>query len=176
MIMDILIICLLILAAVVLFLIELFIVPGISIAGILAGVCAVLGNYYAFTYVGTNAGILTLVATALVSIGSLVWFMRSKTLDKLSLKTDINGQVDRSAEQSIHPGDTGRTTTRLALIGYADIEGRIVEVKSTGEYMRENTPVRVVRIVDGTVLVEKMKDEEPFFVQDEEFAQKTAGS
>ena len=45
--MDILIICLLILAAVVLFLVELFVVPGISLAGILAGVCAVLGNYYA---------------------------------------------------------------------------------------------------------------------------------
>ena len=44
--MDILIICLLILAAVVLFLVELFVVPGISLAGILAGVCAVLGNYY----------------------------------------------------------------------------------------------------------------------------------
>ena len=47
--MDILIICLLIFAAVVLFLVELFVVPGISIAGILAGVCALLGNYYAFS-------------------------------------------------------------------------------------------------------------------------------
>ena len=87
--MDILIICLLILAAVILFLVELFVVPGISIAGILAGICALLGNYYAFVYVGTEAGIITLVVTAVASIGSLVWFMRSKTLDKLSLKTDI---------------------------------------------------------------------------------------
>ena len=157
--MDILIICILILAAVVLFLVELFVVPGISIAGILAGVCAVLGNYYAFAHVGIGAGILTLAVTAAASIGSLVWFMRSKTLDKLSLKTDIDGQVDRSAEQSVRPGDTGRTTTRLALIGYADINGRIVEVKSTGEFLDEHTPVRVARVVDGTVLVEKLKIE-----------------
>ena len=145
--MDILIICLLILAAVVLFLVELFVVPGISLAGILAGVCAVLGNYY----------IITLVVTALASIGSLVWFMRSKTLDRLSLKADITGQVDRSAEQSLRPGDTGVTTTRLALIGYAEIKGHIVEVKSTGEYLDEHTPVRVARVMDGTVLVEKVK-------------------
>ena len=83
--------------------------------------------------------------------------MRSKTLDRLSLKADIDGQVDRSAEQSLRPGDTGVTTTRLALIGYAEINGRIVEVKSTGEYLDEHTPVRVARVVDGTVLVEKVK-------------------
>ena len=155
-IMDIIIICLLILAAVILFLVELFVVPGISIAGILAGICALLGNYYAFVYVGTEAGIITLVVTAVASIGSLVWFMRSKTLDKLSLKTDITGKVDRSAEQSLQPGDTGITTTRLALIGYADIKGYIVEVKSTGEFLDEHTPVRVARVVNGVVLVEKI--------------------
>ena len=116
-----------------------------------------LGNYYAFAHVGTGAGILTLAVTAVASIGSLVWFMRSKTLDRLSLKADIDGQVDRSAEQSLRPGDTGVTTTRLALIGYAEINGRIVEVKSTGEYLDEHTPVRVARVVDGTVLVEKVK-------------------
>ena len=116
-----------------------------------------LGNYYAFAHVGTGAGIITLVVTALASIGSLVWFMRSKTLDRLSLKADITGQVDRSAEQSLRPGDTGVTTTRLALIGYAEIKGHIVEVKSTGEYLDEHTPVRVARVVDGTVLVEKVK-------------------
>ena len=108
---------------------------------------------------GTGAGVITLTITALASIGSLVWFMRSKTLDKLSLKADISGQVDRSAEQSVRVGDTGVTTTRLALIGYADINGRIVEVKSTGEFLDEHTPVQVARVVDGTVLVERMKNE-----------------
>ena len=37
--MDILIIIVLIVAAVILFLVELFVIPGISIAGILAGAC-----------------------------------------------------------------------------------------------------------------------------------------
>lgn len=153
--MDILLIILLILAAVVLFLVELFVVPGISLAGILAGVCAVLGNYYAFAHVGTGAGFLTLAITAVASIGSLVWFMRSKTLDRLSLKTDITGQVDRSAEESIRPGDTGITTTRLALIGHADIKGHIVEVKSTDGFLDEKTPIVVIRIADGTIFVGK---------------------
>ena len=39
--MDILIIIVLIVAAVILFLVELFVIPGISIAGILAGACMI---------------------------------------------------------------------------------------------------------------------------------------
>lgn len=56
--------------------------------------------------------------------------MRSKTLDKLALKKDITSKVDRSAANKVKVGDTGITTTRLAQIGYADIDGNIIEVKS----------------------------------------------
>lgn len=154
--MDIFIIILLIIGSVILFLVELFIVPGISIAGILAGVCAIFANYYAFAHVGITAGIVTLLVTAVVCIGAIVWFMRSKTLDRISLKQNITSKVNRNADVHIRQGDTGITTTRLALIGYADFGGNIVEVKSTGELLDEHTPVRVIRIMDGSILVEKL--------------------
>lgn len=80
--MDILIIASLIIGAVILFLVELFVIPGISVAGFLAGGCIIFANYYAFAYMGTTAGVITLIISALACIGSLVWFMRSKTLDK----------------------------------------------------------------------------------------------
>lgn len=153
--MDILIIIILIIAAVIFFLVELFIVPGISIAGILAGGCAIFANYYAFAHVGIGAGFVTLLITGVACIGSLIWFMRSKTLDRISLRQNITSKVDRSAEARVRPGDTGITTTRLALIGYAEIGNDIVEVKSTGELLDAHTPIRVVRVVDGTILVEK---------------------
>lgn len=153
--MDILIISLLIIAAIVLFLVELFVAPGISIAGILAGTCAIYANYYAFTNLGETGGFITLAISAVACIGSLVLFMRSKTLDKVALKENIDSKVDRSAEESVQIGDTGVSTTRLALIGYADINGRIVEVKSTDGFLNEKTPVRVVRIMDGILLVER---------------------
>lgn len=155
--MDILIIVALILAAIVLFLVELFVIPGISIAGILAGGCIIFANFYAFAYIGTTAGFITLAVSAIACIGSLVWFMRSKTLDKIALKKNITSKVDRSAEQKVKVGDTGITTTRLALIGYAEINGDIVEVKSTDGLMNEKTPVIVNRITDGAILVEKFK-------------------
>lgn len=155
--MDILIIATLIIVAVILLLVELFIVPGISIAGILAGGCLLYANYYAFTSMGETAGFITLALSAIACIGSLVVFMRSKTLDKIALQKDITSKVDRSAEEKVKVGDTGITTTRLALIGYAEINGDIVEVKSSDGFLNEKTPIIVSRITDGTLIVEKLK-------------------
>lgn len=155
--MDILIIVVFIIAAVILFLIELFVIPGISWAGISALICIIYANIYAFTNLGMGAGFITLAVSAVTCIGSLVWFMRSKTLDKLALKKDITSKVDRQAEESVKIGDTGVTTTRLALIGYAEIDGKIVEVKSMDGFMNERTPIVVGRINEGVILVEKLK-------------------
>ena len=151
--MDILIITVLIIAAVILFLVELFVIPGISLAGISALVCIIYANYYAFANLGM--AFITLGISGVACIGSLVWFMRSKMLDKLALKKDIDSKVDRSAEDSVKVGDTGISTTRLAQIGYAEINGNIVEVKSIDGFLNEKTPIIVSRITDGTIMVEK---------------------
>ena len=158
--MDILIIAVLVIIATILFLVELFVVPGISIAGILAGGCIIYANYYAFANLGTTGGFVTLLISAVACIGSLVGFMRSKTLDRLSLKTDITGTVDRTAEQSVKVGDTGLTTTRLALVGQADIAGHLVEVNSADGLLDEKTPVVVTRITNGTIFVRKNENRE----------------
>ena len=151
--MDVLIIIALIAAAVILFLVELFVIPGISLAGISALVCIIYANYYAFANLGTGAGFITLIISGIACIGSLVWFMRSKTLDKLALKKDIN----RSAAEKVKVGDTGITITRLAQIGNAEINGNIIEVKSMDGLLNEKTPIVVNRITDGIIFVEKLK-------------------
>ncbi|NDV80931.1 NfeD family protein [Bacteroides sp. 51] len=155
--MDILIIAVLLIAAIILLLVEIFFIPGISIAGIAAVGALLYANYYAFVYMGPVAGFITLTVSAIACIGSIVLFMRSKTLDKISLKKNIDSKVDKKAEHSIQVGEKGVATTRLALIGYAEINGKIVEVKSTDGFLDEKTAVIVTRISDGTILVEKDK-------------------
>ncbi len=158
--MDILIISVLIIAAVILFLVELFVIPGISIAGISALACIVYANYHAFEYLGIIGGLITFGISAISCIGSLIWFMRSKMLDKIALQKDIDSTVDRSAEKRIKVGDKGMCTTRLAQIGYAEIDGNIVEVKSVDGFLNEKTPIVVSRITDGVIMVERLKDKE----------------
>lgn len=156
--MDILIITVLIFAAIILFLVELFLLPGISIAGFLAGGCLIYANYHAFMYLGTTGGIITLAVSFLACVGSVILFMRSKALDKIALKKNITGTVDRTAEDKIKVGDTGIAITRLALIGNAEFDGNMVEVKSMDGFLNEKTPVVVSRIYNGIIMVEKIKD------------------
>jgi membrane-bound ClpP family serine protease len=153
--MDIFIIILLVIGAVLLFLIELFVVPGIGLAGIGAVVCLVLANYRAYVDLGTSGFIITLIISLLACLSSLVLLMRSKTLDRVALKESITSSVENLKEPSVRLGDKGTTTTRLALIGYADINGKIVEVSSCDGFLNTNTPIIVERITNGVIFVKK---------------------
>ena len=88
--MDIVIIASLIIGGLILFIIEVFLLPGVSIAGIASAACLLYANYYAFDTLGTIPGCITLTISAIGVIGITIWFMRSKTVDKLSLKKTID--------------------------------------------------------------------------------------
>lgn len=153
--MDILIIASLIIAGLILFIIEVFLLPGISIAGIISAICLLYANYYAFDTMGTLPGCITLAISAIGVIAITVWFMRSKTVDKLSLKKTIDYKPEPLKGLNLKAGDEGVALTRLALIGNAEFDGSIIEVRSTGDFIEEKSRIRVNRIRDGIVLVEK---------------------
>ena len=153
--MDILIIASLIIAGLILFIIEVFLLPGVSIAGIISAACMLYANYYAFDSLGTLPGCITLTISAIGVIAITIWFMRSKTVDKLSLKKTIDYKPEPLKGLGLKAGDEGIALTRLALIGNAEFDGNIIEVRSTGDFIEEKSRIRVNRIRDGIVLVEK---------------------
>ena len=154
--MDTLIIISLIVAGLILFIIEVFLLPGISIAGIISAICLLYANYYAFDTLGTIPGCITLAVSAIGVIGITIWFMRSKTVDKPSLKKTIDYRPEPLKGLDVKPGDEGVALTRLALIGNAEFNGRIIEVRSSGDFIEQKSRIRVERILDGIVLVEKI--------------------
>ena len=154
--MDIVIIASLIIAGLILFIIEVFLLPGVSIAGIVSAGCLLYANYYAFDTLGTIPGCITLVISAIGVIAITIWFMRSKTVDKLSLKKTIDYRPEPLKGLNLKPGDEGVALTRLALIGNAEFNGRIIEVRSSGNFIDQKSKIRVERILDGVVLVEKI--------------------
>ena len=151
--MDILIIVSLLIAGLILLLLEVFLFPGISLAGIGATVCIVYANIRAFNELGTWPGVITLAISIISSILVFVWFMRSKSLDRLALKKDIDSSVKRPEVATIKPGDTGVAITRLAQIGNAQFGENIVEVKTTGDFIDAHSPIGVERITDGVIIV-----------------------
>lgn len=154
--MDILIISSLIIAGLILFIIEVFLLPGVSIAGIASAACLLYANYYAFDTLGTVPGCITLAISAIGVIAITIWFMRSKTVDKLSLKKSIDYKPNPLKGLDLKAGDEGVALTRLALIGNAEFNGNIIEVHSIGDFIEEKSRIRVNRIRDGIVLVEKV--------------------
>ncbi len=153
--MDYLIIIGLIFLGILLFLVELFLIPGISLAGLAALGSLLYACVFAFTELGTTGGFATLFAIIVLCTIATIWFMQSRTLDKLSLKKELKASIDNQAERSIQPGEQGITTTRLALIGMADFGGKSVEVKSIDGFIDERTRIIVERIADGQILVKR---------------------
>lgn len=153
--MEILIIIALIVAGLILFFIEVFLVPGITIAGIASACSLLYAIYYAFSDMGMQAGFVTLGIVVLGIIGITVWVMRSKTVDRLSLKKELNYQHNPLRDIQIKSGDCGISTTRLTLIGNADINGHLIEVQSADGFIDEGTPIEVTRIDNNTVYVKR---------------------
>ena len=151
--MAILIIIALLIAGIILLLLEVFLFPGISIAGIGATACLIYANIHAFSELGLVPGFVTLAISIISSILVFVWFMRSKSLDRLALKKDIDSSVKQPEMNDIHLGDKGIALTRLAQIGTAQFGENSVEVKSAGEFIDAKTPIVVERITDGVIIV-----------------------
>jgi membrane-bound ClpP family serine protease len=142
-------IIMLIVAGIVLMLIELFLIPGISVAGAASLCCFLYAIYKAFVELGTLGGVITLIVTLVACCLALNRFMRSKTLDRLAMKKNIDSTVDKSNAEGVAVGDRGIAITRLAQIGTAEIKGSQMEVKSEDGFIDEKTPIVVTRIADN---------------------------
>ena len=130
-------------------LLEAFIIPGFGWAGISSIACAIADAVLVYNAYGLGWA-CAVIAIALAVLALLLYFMaHSRTFDRMSLHASIN-----STNATIRVGDTGQALTRLALVGNARINGKMVEVKSSGAFINPGTPVRVIQVCDAQVTVE----------------------
>jgi len=150
--MEIFIVVLLCLVGIALILAEIFLIPGITVAGVGGALFAVGGVYFAFKSLGATAGFVTLAAM-IVAIGiSFVVLVKSKALDTISLKTNIDSKITEQLPP-INVGDKGISISRLNPIGKARVNGIIIEAKSLGDFIDENTEIEVVKVLFNQVVV-----------------------
>lgn len=155
--MEITIVVVLLLIGIIFFLLELFLIPGISLAGI-AGTLFVGGAvYYAYSQIGSTAGHLTLLG-GVILLGIAVWiFLQSKTLEKMSLKTEIDGKNDPLKDVDVKIGDVGITSSRLAPMGKVKVNGHIVEAKTNDDFIDEGVEVKILEVMNTNILVERVR-------------------
>ncbi len=154
--MEITIVIVLLIVGILFFLLELFLIPGISLAGI-AGFLFVGGAiYYAYANIGNSAGHFTVLGSVIL-LSITIWaFVKSKALEKLSLKAEITGKNDPLENIEIKVGDVGLTQSRLAPMGKVNINGHIVEAKTNDDFIDPNIEIVVLEVYNTNVLVERI--------------------
>jgi membrane-bound ClpP family serine protease len=156
--MEIGVVLLLLVIGVLLLLVEFFLIPGITIAGIAGLVFLIGGVVYAYVEIGADAGHLTILG-AMFIIAFAVWlFIKTKTLEKLSLKTEIKSKNDPLAGMHVKEGDEGITISRLAPMGKIKVAGQVMEAKSPDEFIDEGTIVVVKKVLLTNVIVERKEN------------------
>lgn len=156
---DLIIIIAVVLLGVVFMLIEIFLLPGISIAGIAGAIFLIGGIIYAYIFQGSTVGNITLAGAAVLLGGSFFWLLKSKSLRKISLETNIEGKVDNSNLQKTAVGDSGVALSRLNPIGKVMVNNVTMEGKSfDGEFIDEDTEIEVVKVETYNVLVKRKEN------------------
>jgi membrane-bound ClpP family serine protease len=154
--MEITIVLVLLLVGILFLLLELFLIPGLSLAGI-AGVLSMgAAVYYAYSQIGSTAGHLTLFGGLVLSAIAVWIFIKSKTLEKMSLKTEIDGKNDPLANVKVTKGDTGIALSRLAPMGKVKVNGYVMEAKTNDDFVDEGSEIRIIEVLNTNVLVERI--------------------
>jgi len=159
--LDLIIVAALIILGILFMLIEIFLLPGISVAGIAGAVFLIGGITYAYLFLGSTAGNVTLAASVVALGGTFVWLLKSKSLRKISLDTNIESTVDNTNLQKMAVGDTGIAVSRLNPIGKVMVNDIVAEGKSVdGEFIEEDSEIEIVKVETSNVLVKRKESGE----------------
>ena len=136
---------------------EVLVIPGVGIAGIIGFILIAVGVWQAYAGYGMVAGHLLLAGTFILTVLTLILSLRGKTWRKLALSTQINSKVNVIDHDLIKTGDTGKTVSRLAPMGKAQINGEFYEVSTNGDFIDQQTEIVVEKIEYNKIIV-KRKD------------------
>ncbi|PWD98600.1 NfeD family protein [Marinilabilia rubra] len=150
------IIILLIVTGLLLLILEFFVVPGITIAGI-GGLGMITGGIFMAYGIDSSTGHITLASTLIATLIILFYAFRSKTWKKLMLNSTVTSHVDTVEENTINPGDHGKTITRLNPIGKARVNNQDVEAHCPGQFIDPKTEIEVTEVYKTYIIVKPVK-------------------
>ena len=136
--------------------VELIFLPGITLGTILSAVSYGAAIYLGFSRLGLIGGMIILFVIAALSLVATVVSLRAKTWQRLALNNKVDGQSNASPKEVVAVGAKGVTISRLSPMGKVEIDGKLYEAKSGGEYIDQRTEVEVVGFENSNIIVRKM--------------------
>ena len=107
--MSVSIIITLVVLGVLLLLVEFLVVPGITVAGIAGTLLIVGGVFCGYYFHKTPIGHYIMLSTIGAILLLFIIAFKTKTWQKLGLKTSINSHVETAGSETFNTGDTGKT-------------------------------------------------------------------
>lgn len=140
------------LMGIILIFLEVFIIPGTTVFGIFGAVISVVAIIFAYKYLGTNAGHLSIIIGFVVFM--IFFFLGKNFMDKsnFSLHQELTGKVNLY-EAKAKVGDTGIAHTDIKPNGKAIIDNEKIEVFSIGEYITKGEKIIVTKIEQNKIFI-----------------------
>jgi membrane-bound ClpP family serine protease len=113
---------------------EIIFVPGTTLVGIVGFIFLLTGIGFSFKYFGSETG-WTIVGVTSVASGLILYY---------SFKANVWSRV----------GAEGQTVSALRPMGKAEIENKLYEVKTLGEYLDSGSKIRIIKIESNQIIVE----------------------
>lgn len=141
-----------ILFGILLLVLEILVLPGL-IAGIIGAIFLITGIVMMYKNFGNVYGNVTLVSTLALTIGSLIYALKSKAWLRYSLKDTVDGKVIDLQSSAITEGTIALATSALRPMGSVLINNIKYEAQTNGEYIEANTEVIVVKVLSNKLVV-----------------------
>lgn len=147
-----------------LLLVEVFIIPGFGITGIL-GIAALFGSIFLSTpnpQIALQSLVIAIIGSAVLIFIVFRFTPGRKVFQRLVLNTEGSTELGYTTSDPALKtliGKIGFAKTILRPSGKADIEGQLVDVVTSGEFIPERTPVIVINVEGARVIVRQIEKE-----------------
>lgn len=134
---------------------EILVIPGVGVAGVIGFILIAIGVWQTYAQYGLTAGHSVLAGTLMLTLITLFIALRSKTWRKVALQDIISSRVNLIDTENVKVGDAGKTVSRLAPSGKALINGEFYEVRTTGDFIDQDTDIIVERLDHNKIFVKR---------------------
>lgn len=147
---------------------EVFVIPGFGVAGILGLILMLASVFYTFFQSTDDVNIallwlsISIILTSVLAIIATIFLPKSAPFQHLALSTVM------STEQGYHSagsqdfesfiGKTGVALTPLRPAGTARIDNKRLDVVTVGDFIAQNTRVKVLEVEGSKISVESLEE------------------
>lgn len=152
--LDYFLIAFLILAGISLIVVEIIFVPGTTIVGAFGFLIGVYGVYRSYELYGVDTGHMVLAGSLAAGLAAILLSFKSGAWNKFSNKSVMKTPVNEGLTSSLEVGQEGKCISSLKPVGKAEFENKEYEVNSHGQFIEENTSVRIIKLERNKIIVE----------------------